>query len=50
MPTDQHNTFMRTLSSLMRIRENFPVGHPSQKYPETNMLNPEVLLRQASEK
>jgi hypothetical protein len=28
--TDQHESFMRTLSSLMHTRENFPVGHPSQ--------------------
>jgi hypothetical protein len=28
--TDQHESFMCTLSSLMRTRENFPVGHPSQ--------------------
>jgi hypothetical protein len=30
VPTDQHRSFVRTLSSLMRTRENFPVGHPSQ--------------------
>jgi hypothetical protein len=30
VPTDQHESFVRTLSSLMRTRENFPVGHPSQ--------------------
>jgi hypothetical protein len=30
---DQHESFMRTLSSLMRTRENFPVGHPSQIAP-----------------
>jgi hypothetical protein len=29
IPTDQHESFVRTLSSLMRTRENFPVGHPS---------------------
>jgi hypothetical protein len=28
--TDQHESFVRTLSSLMRSRENFPIGHPSQ--------------------
>jgi hypothetical protein len=28
--TDQHMSFVRTLSSLMRTRENFSVGHPSQ--------------------
>jgi hypothetical protein len=27
---DQHESFVRTSSSLMRTRENFPVGHPSQ--------------------
>jgi hypothetical protein len=30
VPIDQHESFVRTLSSLMRTRENFPVGHPSQ--------------------
>jgi hypothetical protein len=30
VPTDQHESFVRTLSSLMRTRENFPVCHPSQ--------------------
>jgi hypothetical protein len=30
---DQHESFVRTLSSLMRTRENFPVGHPSQIAP-----------------
>jgi hypothetical protein len=30
VPTDQHKSFVRTLSSLMRTRENFPVGHQSQ--------------------
>jgi hypothetical protein len=30
VPTDQHESFVRTLSSLMRTRENFPIGHPSQ--------------------
>jgi hypothetical protein len=33
VPTDQHESFVRTLSSLMRTRENFPVGHPSQIAP-----------------
>src|SRR5688572_26876924 len=33
VPTDQHEPFVRTLSSLMRTRENFPVGHPSQIAP-----------------
>jgi hypothetical protein len=28
VPKDQHESFVRTLSSLMRTRENFPVGHP----------------------
>jgi hypothetical protein len=31
--TDQHESFVHTLSSLMRTRENFPVGHPSQIAP-----------------
>jgi hypothetical protein len=29
VPTDQHESFARTLSSLMRTLENFRVGHPS---------------------
>jgi hypothetical protein len=30
VPTDQHKSFVRTLSSLMRTRENFLVGRSSQ--------------------
>jgi hypothetical protein len=33
VPTDQHESFVHTLSSLMRTRENFSVGHPSQIAP-----------------
>jgi hypothetical protein len=33
VPTDQHESFVRTLSSLMRAWENIPVGHPSQISP-----------------
>jgi hypothetical protein len=33
VPTDQHGSFVRTLSSLMRTRENFPNSHPSQIAP-----------------
>jgi hypothetical protein len=33
VPTGQHGSFVRTLSSLMRTRENFPIGHPSQIAP-----------------
>jgi hypothetical protein len=33
VPTDQHESFVRTLSSLTRTRENFPVGHSSQIAP-----------------
>ena len=36
--TDQHESFVRTLSSLMRTRENFPVGHPSQIAPSQARL------------
>jgi hypothetical protein len=36
--TDQHESFVRTLSSLMRTRENFPVGHPSQIAPSQERL------------
>jgi hypothetical protein len=38
VPTDQHKSFMRTLSSLMRTQENFPVGHPSQIAPSQARL------------
>jgi hypothetical protein len=38
VPTDQHESFMHTLSSLMRTRENFPVGHPSQIAPSQARL------------
>jgi hypothetical protein len=31
--TDQHESFVRTMSILMHTRENFPVGHPSQIAP-----------------
>jgi hypothetical protein len=33
VPVDQHESFVRTLSSLMHNRENFLVGHPSQIAP-----------------
>ena len=33
VPIDQHKSFVRTLFSLMRTRENFLVGHPSQIAP-----------------
>jgi hypothetical protein len=36
--TDQHESFVRTLSSLIRTRENFPVGHPSQIAPSQTRL------------
>jgi hypothetical protein len=36
--TDQHKSFVRTLSSLMCTRENFPVGHPSQIAPSLARL------------
>jgi hypothetical protein len=38
VPTDQHGSFVRTLSSLMRTRENFSVGHPSQIAPSQARL------------
>jgi hypothetical protein len=36
--TDQHESFVCTLSSLMRTRENLPVGHPSQIAPSQACL------------
>jgi hypothetical protein len=38
IPIDQHESFVRTLSSLMHTRENFPVGHPSQIAPSQACL------------
>jgi hypothetical protein len=38
VPTDQHKSFVHTLSSLMRTRENFSVGHPSQIAPSQARL------------
>jgi hypothetical protein len=38
VPTDQHESSVRTLSSLMCTRENFPVGHPSQIAPSQARL------------
>jgi hypothetical protein len=35
---DQYESFVRTLSSLMCTRENFPVGHPSQIAPRQARL------------
>jgi hypothetical protein len=38
VPTDQHGSFVHTLSSLIRIRENFPDGRPSQIAPSQARL------------
>jgi hypothetical protein len=38
VPTDQHESFVRTLSSLMCTRENFLVGHPFQIAPSQARL------------
>jgi hypothetical protein len=38
VPTDQHESFVHTLSSLMRTRENFPFGHPSEIAPSQARL------------
>jgi hypothetical protein len=38
VPTNQHGSFVHTLSSLMRTRENFSVGHPSQIGPSQACL------------
>jgi hypothetical protein len=38
VPIDQHEPFVRTLSSLMPTRENFPIGHPSQIAPSQARL------------
>jgi hypothetical protein len=38
VPTDQQETFVRTLSSFMHTRENFLVDHPSQIAPKQARL------------
>jgi hypothetical protein len=38
VPTDQHVSFVHTLSSLMRTQENVTVGHPSQISPSQARL------------
>jgi hypothetical protein len=38
VPTDQQESFVRTLSSLMHTRENFLGGHPSQIAPSPACL------------
>jgi hypothetical protein len=38
VPTDQHESLVHTLSSLMRTRENFSVSHPSQITPSQARL------------
>jgi hypothetical protein len=45
IPTDQQESFMCILSSLMRTREDFPDGHTSQDFSRPSMLNLEVLSR-----
>jgi hypothetical protein len=38
VPTDQHGSFVCTLSSRMRTQENFPISHPSQIAPSQARL------------
>jgi hypothetical protein len=38
VPTDQHEYFVHTLSSLMRTQENFSIDHPSQIAPSQTRL------------
>jgi hypothetical protein len=45
VPTDQHGSFVHTLSSLMRTEKNFLFGHPSQICYKPSTLNLEVLSR-----
>jgi hypothetical protein len=49
-PTNQHEPFVRTLSSLTRTREDFPVGQPSQYFSRPSSPTLEVLSRQTSKK
>jgi hypothetical protein len=50
IPTYQHESFVRTLSSLLCTQEDFPIGHPSQDFSRPRTLNLEVLLRQLPRK
>ncbi|KAH1162373.1 hypothetical protein GLYMA_01G096500v4 [Glycine max] len=43
IPTNQHETFQRALSSLTHFLGNFPEGHPSHNYSKPNTLNCGVL-------
>jgi hypothetical protein len=49
-PINQHESFVRTLSSLTRTREDFPVGQPSKYFSRPSLPNLEVLSRQTSKK
>jgi hypothetical protein len=50
VPIDQHASCVRTLSSLMRAREDFSIGYLSQDCSRSSTLNLDVLSRQASDK
>jgi hypothetical protein len=41
---------VRTLSSVMRTREDFPISHPSQNCSRLSTLDLEILLRRTSKK
>ncbi|KAL5128654.1 hypothetical protein HKD37_14G040860 [Glycine soja] len=43
VPTNQHETFQRALSSLTCFLRNFPEGHSSHNYFKLSMLNYEFL-------
>jgi hypothetical protein len=43
VPTDQHGSFVHTLSSLMRTREKLPSRSPIPNCSKPSMLNLEVL-------
>jgi hypothetical protein len=43
--SDQHESFVCTLSSLVHTRKNFLVGHPSQDCSELSTFNLEVISR-----
>ena len=50
VPTGQHESFQRALSSLAHILRNFPGGHPSWNCSRSSTLNFRVLTRWASKK
>jgi len=38
-PTNQHESFQRVFSSLVRVAGNFPTGRPSKDYSKSSTHN-----------